>query len=72
MAFLYQNGWGVKTDYKIAEKFYQKSYEMGHSYAAYNLGIFFETGESGHKIDYDKALFYYNESEIGPRKYDAV
>ena len=43
---MYENGWGVDTNYPKAVKWYRKAAELGHANAQYNLGRMYHHGRS--------------------------
>ena len=44
LGLMYNNGLGVKQDYKESAKWYLKSVEQGHVEAQYNLGLMYGNG----------------------------
>jgi hypothetical protein len=58
---MYDNGWGVLKDDKLAVKWFRKSAEQGNASAQYNLGQMFELGQ-GVAQDNKSALKWYQKS----------
>ena len=58
----YLDGKGVKRSYSTAQDFFLRAYELGDPYAANNIGFQHEEGSGGREVDYEKAVFYYQES----------
>ena len=44
LGLMYNNGLGVKQDYKESAKWYRRSVEQGHTEAQYNLGVMYGNG----------------------------
>lgn len=44
LGLMYNNGRGVKQDYKESAKWYRRSVEQGHTEAQYNLGVLYGNG----------------------------
>ena len=44
MGLIYDNGWGVPQDYKVAISWYRKAAEQGETAAQYNLGLMYANG----------------------------
>ena len=55
---MYDNGIGVKRDYKKAFELYQKAAEVGYAPSQVNLGLMYDRG-NGVKVDYKMALKLY-------------
>ncbi len=45
LAFLYQNGWGVKKNWSQAFKWYRLAAEKGDAMAQANLGLMYQDGD---------------------------
>ena len=66
----YENGQGVRKDYKEAVKWYRKSAEQGYSKAQSNLGLMYANGQ-GVIQDYVMAHMYFNIASVSGDK-DAI
>ena len=62
LGLMYSDGKGVKRSYSKAQELFEKAYELGDDYAANNIGFNYEEGANGREVDFDKAIFYYQES----------
>jgi uncharacterized protein len=58
MGVLYENGYGVTKDLKLAAAWYLKAAEQGNSDAQYNLGAMYEHGV-GIPVNYPEAARWY-------------
>jgi hypothetical protein len=47
MGYLYAGGLGVKSDYRLAQTWYQKSVDHGKVFALYNIGLLYLGGGAG-------------------------
>lgn len=59
---MYEEGQGVKKDYKKAVKWYQLSADKGNAHAQYLLGLMYAKGRGVNKKDYKKAVKWYRLS----------
>jgi TPR repeat protein len=58
---IYENGFGVATDYKKAKEWYEKAADQRHANAQYALGWLYENGR-GTVTDCDKAKEWYRKA----------
>ncbi len=65
LALRYNNGQGVKQDYKEAVKWYRKAAEQGHAEAQYKLGFMYENGRGVVQSDKDAAIWYRKAADQG-------
>ena len=61
LGVLYDNGRGVRKDYKEAVKWYRKAAEQGLAGAQNNLGVLYDNGQ-GVRKDYKEAVKWYRKS----------
>jgi TPR repeat protein len=61
LGVLYENGWGVGTDYAKAREWYEKAAAKGVAPAMANLGVLYENGW-GVATDYAKAREWYEKA----------
>jgi hypothetical protein len=64
---MYEKGWGVPKDFKLAVKWYRKSAEQGNAKAQSNLGVMYEKGWGVPK-DYVLAYMWFNLSATNGNK----
>ena len=59
LAFMYEQGLGVKTDFAAAAKWYHAAAEQGDAAAQMNIATLYEDGLDGLPQDYAAALKWY-------------
>jgi hypothetical protein len=64
---MYDNGWGVPKDYKLAVKWYRKSAEQGDANAQFGLGQMYDNGWGVPK-DYVLSHMWFNLSAANGNK----
>jgi uncharacterized protein len=64
---IYENGFGVATDYKKAREWYEKAANQRHANAQYALGWLHENGY-GVTMDYNKSEEWYRKPQINVTK----
>jgi TPR repeat protein len=64
LGVLYDQGRGVKRDYKKAFKLYQKAAKLGNHYGHANSAKFYILGLGGLKKDYSKAIKHYKLARV--------
>lgn len=62
LAVLYYEGSIIEKNYELSENWFLEAYKNNNADAALNLGINYKDGVFGKKIDYEKAVFYFNEA----------
>ena len=74
IGLLYENGDGVKKDYKKAAEMYSEAVEMGDASSYENLASLYETGGFGLKKDIRKAKEFRKKyaDEVGVAAAEAV
>lgn len=54
-----EHGWHGPQSWRLAREYYEKADEMGHSSAAYRLGLIYLSTNKGETQDYEKANAYF-------------
>ena len=65
LGVMYDNGRGVRQDYKQAVQWYRKAAEQGHADAQYNLGVAYKKGEGVRQDDAQAVQWYRKAAEQG-------
>jgi len=61
LGWLYEEGQGVRKDYKQAVKWYRKAADQGDGLAQYTLGLMYKNGQ-GVRKDYKQAVKWFRKS----------
>lgn len=61
LGMMYNEGLGVRRNYKEAAAWHQKAAEQGHAYAQYSLGFMYDEGQ-GVRQDYKEAVAWYRKA----------
>ncbi len=65
LGLMYDNGWGVPKNDKIAVKWYRLAAEQGNASAQYNLGLMYDNGKGVPKNDKIAVKWYKLAAEQG-------
>jgi len=61
LGVIYEEGYGVKKDYKKAAYYYEKACKLNYGSGCYNLGFLYHKGQ-GVEQDYKKAAYYWEKA----------
>ena len=62
LAFMYEQGLGLKADFVQAAKWYEAAAKQGDVASQFNLAELLEDGEEGIEQDYIQAAFWYEQA----------
>ena len=63
LAMKYEYGLGVPKDFRLAYKWLKQAAKLGDPWAQFNLGIAYETGRLGNKINLKLALAWFLKAD---------